>query len=218
MAKPPCPQCGGPRFDPWSGNRIPHAAPKTLRSQVSKKIFKWGPLRHPYFLPKPVPEVLPLTWNTPSLSLQKRGKSRIPGARRRVLGGPLALPPHLTALLTPETEDTACKQGHGLSCLHVSQVICLPCACVLSYSVTSDSFATMDCSPPGSSVCGVFQARLLEYVAISFSKGIFLTQRSNRFLHCRQILHHWVTWKAPVCFDWRFHPRVKRNTDLAVNA
>ena len=29
----------------------------------------------------------------------------------------------------------------------------------------------MDCSPPGSSVCGIFQARILEGVAIPFSKG-----------------------------------------------
>ena len=29
----------------------------------------------------------------------------------------------------------------------------------------------MDCSPPGSSVHGIFQARILEWVAISFSKG-----------------------------------------------
>ena len=29
----------------------------------------------------------------------------------------------------------------------------------------------MDCSPPGSSALGVFQARILEWVAISFSRG-----------------------------------------------
>ena len=29
----------------------------------------------------------------------------------------------------------------------------------------------MDCSPPGSSVHGIFQARALEWVAISFSRG-----------------------------------------------
>ena len=29
----------------------------------------------------------------------------------------------------------------------------------------------MDCSPPGSSIHGIFQARVLEWVAISFSKG-----------------------------------------------
>ena len=31
----------------------------------------------------------------------------------------------------------------------------------------------MDCSPPGFSVCGIFQARTLEWVAISFSRGTF---------------------------------------------
>ena len=29
----------------------------------------------------------------------------------------------------------------------------------------------MDCSPPGSSVCEILQARILEWVAISFSRG-----------------------------------------------
>ena len=29
----------------------------------------------------------------------------------------------------------------------------------------------MDCSPPGSSAHGISQARILEWVAISFSKG-----------------------------------------------
>ena len=49
----------------------------------------------------------------------------------------------------------------------------------------------MDCSPPGSSVNGIFQARILEWVAIFFSRGIFLTQRSNPGLpHCRRILYH----------------------------
>ena len=30
----------------------------------------------------------------------------------------------------------------------------------------------MDCSPPGSSVHGIFQTRILEWVAISFSRGL----------------------------------------------
>ena len=33
----------------------------------------------------------------------------------------------------------------------------------------------MDCSPPGSSVQGISQVRMLDWVVISFSKGIFLT-------------------------------------------
>ena len=57
----------------------------------------------------------------------------------------------------------------------------------------------MDCSLPGSSVHGIFQARVLEWDAIAFStevgyhslmQGIFLTQGSNLgVLHCRQILY-----------------------------
>ena len=34
----------------------------------------------------------------------------------------------------------------------------------------------VDCSLPSSSIHGIFQARVLEWVAISFSRGIFLTQ------------------------------------------
>ena len=33
---------------------------------------------------------------------------------------------------------------------------------------------TMDCSPPGSSVHGIFQARVLEWGAIAFSKKMAL--------------------------------------------
>ena len=37
----------------------------------------------------------------------------------------------------------------------------------------SDSWDPVDCSPPGSSVLGISQARTLEWVTISFSKGSF---------------------------------------------
>ena len=40
-----------------------------------------------------------------------------------------------------------------------------------SRSVVSDSLQPVDCSPPGSSVHGILQARILEWVAISFSRG-----------------------------------------------
>ena len=43
----------------------------------------------------------------------------------------------------------------------------------VSRLVVSDSHDPMDCSPPGSSVHGIFQARILERVAISYSR--FLT-------------------------------------------
>ena len=41
----------------------------------------------------------------------------------------------------------------------------------VSHSVVSDSCDPIDCSPPGSSAHGIFQARILEWVAIPFSRG-----------------------------------------------
>ena len=48
----------------------------------------------------------------------------------------------------------------------------------------------MDCSPSGSSVHGIPQARILEWVAMPLLQGIFPTQGLNMYLlHCRQILY-----------------------------
>ena len=44
-----------------------------------------------------------------------------------------------------------------------------------SRSVVPDSSDPMDCSPPGSSVHGIFQARALEWGAIAFSDGMLIT-------------------------------------------
>ena len=46
------------------------------------------------------------------------------------------------------------------------------CVCILSGSVVSDLTLCdpMDCSPPGSSVYEILQARTLEWVAVSFSR------------------------------------------------
>ena len=44
----------------------------------------------------------------------------------------------------------------------------------------------MDCRPPGSSVYEIFQARILEWVVISFSRG---STQPRGLLHCRQILY-----------------------------
>ena len=47
-----------------------------------------------------------------------------------------------------------------------SRLLC----CCFSSSVMSDSCGHVDYSPPGSSVHGILQARILEWVAISFSR------------------------------------------------
>ena len=53
-------------------------------------------------------------------------------------------------------------------------------------------FDPVDCSLPGSTDSRISQARILEWVAICFSRGIFLTQGWNScllcLLHCRRIL------------------------------
>ena len=47
------------------------------------------------------------------------------------------------------------------------------------------------CSPPGSSVHGILQARILEWVAISVFQGVFPTHGSNPSLpHFRKIPYH----------------------------
>ena len=45
------------------------------------------------------------------------------------------------------------------------------CVCALSCLFVSPLYNPMDSSLPGSSVHGIFQARILEWVAISFSRG-----------------------------------------------
>ena len=48
---------------------------------------------------------------------------------------------------------------------------------------------TMDCSPPGSSIHWILQARILEWVVIPFSMGSSEPRDGNPGLpHCRQIL------------------------------
>ena len=72
---------------------------------------------------------------------------------------------------------------------------------------------SMDCSPPGSSVHGIPQARILEWVAMPLVQGIFLTQGSNlcllRLLHWQTgslSLVHWeyIHGQFHICF---LHPR-----------
>ena len=49
-----------------------------------------------------------------------------------------------------------------------------------------------DPSPPGSSVHGILQAKVLKLLAIPFSRGSsWLRDRTWNLLHCRLILYHW---------------------------
>ena len=49
--------------------------------------------------------------------------------------------------------------------------VVIRCVKSVSHSVMSGSLQPMDCSPPGSSVHGILQARILEWVAVLFPRG-----------------------------------------------
>ena len=50
-------------------------------------------------------------------------------------------------------------------------------------------YESMDCSPPSSSVHGILQTKMLEWVAIPFSRGYSLP-RDQTWVSCRLILYH----------------------------
>ena len=58
----------------------------------------------------------------------------------------------------------------------------------------------MDCSPSGSYVHGISQARILERVAILFSSGSYQSrdQTNISYVFCigRQVLYHKHTWET----------------------
>ena len=66
--------------------------------------------------------------------------------------------------------------------------------CVLSHVWLFDP---LDCSLPGSSIHGILQARILEQVAISYSKGSS-QPRDRTHVSCigRWMLYHCVTWET----------------------
>ena len=67
--------------------------------------------------------------------------------------------------------------------------MCKPFSDAVSRSLISNSWSGLvsDYSLPGSFVHGILQARILEWVAITFSKG---SDSNQGLLHCRQILYH----------------------------
>ena len=68
------------------------------------------------------------------------------------------------------------------------------CVCAKSLQSCLTLCDPINCSPPWSSVHGLVQARILYWVAISSSRGIFPSQGSTlgllQLLDCRQILYH----------------------------
>ena len=108
-----------------------------------------------------------------------------------------------------------------------------------SRSVVSNSSDPVDYSLPGSSVHGIFQAKVLEWGAIAFSdgpyspwnslrqntgvgslsllQGIFPTQGSNPgLLHCRQILYQLSHKGTPRKLKWKKKRKRKLEWSLSL--
>ena len=102
-------------------------------------------------------------------------------------------------------EDWLCVcPMHLPSCLSMSKLSECTCTYKLKVRVTQSCptlHCPKDCSPPGSSVHGVSQARALEWVAISFSRGSSWpwdwTWDFSVSSFGRGILYHQTTWEAP---------------------
>ena len=82
---------------------------------------------------------------------------------------------------------------------HLKEFSCIPspsCPCSVA-KLCPTPCGPMDCSPPGSSVHGISQARVLEWVAISFSR-CSSWHRDRTHVSCigRRILHHQATRPA----------------------
>ena len=71
----------------------------------------------------------------------------------------------------------------------------MACVCTQLCPTLRDS---MDCSPPGSSVRGISQARIPEWVTISSSRASSQPRDQTHVSFIgRRILYHWATWEVP---------------------
>ena len=100
-------------------------------------------------------------------------------------------------------KNTCLKKGGGGA--PYSMAALALASLLFSCSAVSRLCNSMDCSPQGSSVHGTFQARTLEWVAISTSRGSS-QPRDRTQVSCvscigRWILYHWATRKSRKALD-----------------
>ena len=88
---------------------------------------------------------------------------------------------------------------------HVNYKIQYLCVCVLVAQSCPTLCNPMDHCPPGSSVHGILHARILEWIAIPFSR-VSSRPKDQTCVSCiscigRQILYHCATWKSLLLFS-----------------
>ena len=117
-------------------------------------------------------------------------------------------PSYLLASLWAQDISTCCS--HSLECSWVLAVCLVAQSCL----TLGDP---MDCSPQGSSVHGILQARILEWVAMPSSRESSLTQGLNLDLgHCRQILCCLIHQGSPRILEWVAYPVSRELPDSGI--
>ena len=91
------------------------------------------------------------------------------------------------------TNSKSMAQTHGRN--YVTEIIRNSCSVAKSSPTLCDS---MDCSPPGSSVQGILQARILEWVAIPSPGDLPNAGIESGLLHCWWVLYDCTAWEAHI--------------------
>ena len=103
--------------------------------------------------------------------------------------------PRESCMSTEDCLSPAVGCGSVPGCMHANSFQSCPTLC-----------DPMDCSLPGSSIHGISQARILEWVSISSSRGSSqprdLTHVSWGSCLDRQIFYHWATVEAHTSHHW----------------
>ena len=95
---------------------------------------------------------------------------------------------------------TNCTAGEGIrsrGCLNEGALMLDGCCTGRHAQLCPTLCDPKDCSPPGSSVHGILQARILEWIAITFSRGSSQPWDQTH-VSCtgRWFLYHCATWEA----------------------
>ena len=118
--------------------------------------------------------------------------------------GPSCITTKSPSISVPESTQEPCAGPIAPLCpsfswshLAASYLLCPACLITQSCLTLRDP---LDCSPPGSSDQEIFQARILEWAAISFSRASSQKGIELSFLclwHCRRILYPLSHWGSP---------------------
>ena len=111
----------------------------------------------------------------------------------------LCVTPQMAAHQAPRPWDSPGKNT-GVGCHFLLQSMEVKSESEVAQSCPTPS-DPMDCSPPGPSVHGIFQARVLEWVAIAFSDNLAVRYRK---FPCRNLIEMTLNSQINQCENFHF--------------